>query len=78
MLNQEVVINFELAGGGNALQGVLFLPGANGEDLRQSLNYWIIKQGLSPYILPPAYKEANPYYLQAEDIARENGRGIWS
>ncbi|MBL0691436.1 MAG: thermonuclease family protein [SAR324 cluster bacterium] len=75
--NKELSLIFEMKAAGRVLSGVLFLPNADVKDLSKSLNYWIIKNGLSPYILPKKQRDIIPEFIKAEDIARKNKSGIW-
>ncbi len=76
MVGQDVAFKFKRAGRNYAISMIVSLPNGDPDKEEQSLNYWLIKNGLSPYILP-SKGELNKNFVMAEDLAQRSKLGIW-
>ena len=74
---EEIIFEFELAPNGLGLRGLAYLPGSEGKKIEESLNYWMIAEGLSPYILPEKPRKPEKAFLSAAAKGKSQKKGYW-
>jgi len=74
---KELWVTFELAPFGLGFRGFVFLPKSEGGKLNESLNYWMVSQGFSPYLLPQKKEALQPFMVEAEKKAKADKAGFW-